>query len=116
MRCQARLEDSMRHTQNLTLRGGTVFELCLRGGTNQYSGSIRSRARFLHQNSTSVTETEMPLKFNSLKINYKAVFNGENHRILVGQVAKINKEEGSCRVKCLRLSLDPKLLKYWSYR
>lgn len=58
----------------------------------------------------------MPIKFNSLKVDYKAVFKGSNARLLIGQVGKINERDQSRSVRCLKLSLDPKLLKHWTVR
>jgi len=55
------------------------------------------------------------VKLNSLGIDYKAVLKGPFARMLVGQVKSIEKD-GSRKVRCVKLSLDPKLHKFWNVR
>lgn len=64
----------------------------------------------------STNEVKMPTKFNSLNIDYKKVLKGDYARMLVGQVKAVHERSGCRKVACLKMSLDPKLLKYWNAR
>ena len=55
-------------------------------------------------------------KLNSLNVDYRKVLKGVNNHMLVGQVKKVNKATNERTVACVKLSLDPKLLKYFNAR
>ena len=62
-----------------------------------------------------IIKGKMP-KLNSLNVDYRKVLKGVNNHMLVGQVKKVNKATNERTVACVKLSLDPKLLKYFNAR